>query len=88
MGEVIEVPGVTEADLRATLLAEVTELCQPSTPVAPGEVTIGEMAAAWGQSTSTAQTLLDRKVDEGTLSKRKALNTGTGRECWAYRVVT
>ena len=88
MGEVREVPGVTEADLRSVLLDEVTALCQPLTLVQADEVTVAEMAAQWGRSSSTTQTILDRQVEAGNLTRRKALNPETGRECWAYRVVT
>ena len=88
MGDVKEVPGTTEAELRAVILDQITDICQPSTPIQADEVTIQEVAAKWGHSTSTAQTLLDRAVEAGQMSKRKALNAESGRECWAYRVVT
>ena len=88
MGEVREVPGTTEADLRAALLAEITALCEPLTPVQNDEVTVAEMAARWERSSSTTQTILDRQGDQGTMERRKALNPETGRECWAYRLLT
>jgi len=86
MGEVKEVPGTTEAELRASLLAQITEICDPAEPVQADEVTVGEMALEWQRSTSTTQTLLDRQVDLGQMTRRRALSTKTGRECWAYRV--
>ncbi len=86
MGEVIEVPGTSEAELRASLLEQVTLLCNPLTPVQDDEVTVAEMAARWERSSSTTQTILDRQVEAGALARRKALNRETGRECWAYRV--
>jgi len=86
MGEVIEVPGTTEADLRQAVIEQITALCEPLTPVLDSEVTVREMAGIWARSVSTAQTLLDRQVGAGKMTRRKALNTTTGRECWAYRM--
>ncbi len=85
MGDVIEVPGVTEADLRQAVLAEITDLCEPRTPIRADEVTIGGMAKYWGLSGPTARRVLDQAVEGGTMERRKALSNG--RECWAYRVV-
>ena len=88
MGEVKEVPGTTEAELRAAVLADITAICEPKTPIREDEVRIETMAGLWGYSRSTAAATLDRQVEEGKLTKRKTLNPETGRECWAYRVVT
>ena len=71
---------------RADILEEITAICQPLTPVREDEVTIGACAARWGCGVSTAQTVLDRQVEAGKLTKRKALNPETGRECYAYSV--
>ena len=73
---------------RADILAEITDICQPLTLILNDEVTISGMASIWGCSTSTAQTSLDRRVKEGRLTRRKALFPETGREGWAYRVVS
>jgi len=78
--------GARVAISRADILAEITAICEPSTPIKADEITIQEMAAAWGYSTSTTQALLDRAVESGQMSKRKALNKESGRECYAYRV--
>ncbi len=86
MGEVIEVPGTTEDELRQAVLADVTGICQPLTLIRPDEVTIGGMAREWGQSGPTARRILDKAVEAGTMERRKALSNG--RECWAYRVVS
>ena len=86
VGEVIEVPGTTEAELRADILAQITAICEPKLPIREDEVTIDQMAKQWGYSRSTAANALDQQVDEGKLTKRKTLSPDTGRECWAYRV--
>ena len=84
MGEVKEVPGITEEEL----LAQITAICEPKLPIRDDEVMIEQMAKAWGYSRSTTASTLDRQVDEGKLTKRKTLNPETGRECWAYKVVS
>jgi hypothetical protein len=71
---------------RAALLAEITALCEPLTALVPDEVTAMTMAGVWGCSQSTAQKQLERQVDAGRMTRRKALNPETGRECWAYRL--
>ena len=80
--------GARVAIARSDILAEITNICNPRTPIEDDEVTIGQVAEKWGYSVSTAQTVLDKAVDAGQLTRRKALNSESGRECWAYRVVS
>ena len=87
MGEVVEVPGTTEQELRQAVIEQITELCKPLLPLEPGEVTVGDVMKAWGRPIASTRTLLDAQVREGTMTKRKALDPRTGRECTAYRVV-
>ena len=88
MGEVVEVPGITEQELRQAAIDQITELCQPLTRLEPGEVTVGDMAEEWGRPRASTKDALDLQVKEGTMSKRKAYDPRTGRECTAYRVVS
>ena len=88
MGEVVEVKGLSEADLRAAVIEQVTALCNPLPVMQDDEVTVGDMADAWERPVASTRAALDREVAEGNLTKRKVLNPDTGRECWAYRVVS
>ena len=87
MGEVVEVPGTTEQELRQAVIEQITELCKPLLPLEPGEVTVSDMMEAWSRPTASTRAMLDAQVKEGTMSKRRALDLRTGRECLAYRVL-
>jgi hypothetical protein len=86
VGEVIEVPGLTEADLRAIVINQITELCDPLMPLDLDEVTVGDMAIAWGRPRASTKAALDQQVASGKMTKRKAYDPRTGRECQAYRM--
>ena len=83
---VIEVPGVTEDELRAEVIAKVTDICKPLPVMEKDEVTVQDVARSWKRPVASTRGALDREVANGKLEKRKALNPDTGRECWAYRV--
>ena len=87
MGEVIAVPGTTEQELRAAVIDQITAICDPLLPMDDDEVTVGDIAESWKRPVASTRAALDREVANGNLTKRKALNPDTGRECWAYRVV-
>ena len=83
---VIEVPGITEDELRAEVIAQVTDICKPLPVMEKDEVTVQDIARSWKRPVASTRGALDREVANGKLEKRKALNPDTGRECWAYRV--
>ena len=87
MGEVVEVMGVTEEELRQAVIEQITELCKPLLPLKPGEVTVKDVMKVWQRPIASTRTALEEQVEKGTMTKRKALNPETGRECTAYRVV-
>ena len=87
MGEVVEVPGTTEQELRQAVIDQITQLCQPLLPLEPGEVTVSDMAEAWGRPRASTKDALDLQVKQGTMTRREAYDHRTGRGCMAYRVV-
>ena len=87
MGEVKQVPGVTESQLRQAVIDQVTALCQPLEPLRSDEVTVGDMAAEWQRPEASVRNVLDRQVKDGVMTRRKALDPRTRRECVAYRLV-
>jgi len=84
VGEVEEVPGVTEAELRAAVIAEITSICEPLPQIRPDEVTVRQMAQLWNCSQPTAQRRLDDNVENGKLSWRWVMADSRKRR--AYRV--
>ena len=86
MGEVKEVPGVTEAELRATVLAEITNICCPITPVRNDEVTVADMIPEWNLSDTGVRRRLNKAVAAGTMKMRVAVVGG--HFCNVYRAVT
>ena len=88
VGDVIEVPGTTEQELRQAVIDQITGLCNPLPLLRADEVTVSDMAEAWSRPIASTRAALDLQVKDGTMSRRKVLNTRTGRECWAYRVVS
>ena len=86
MGEVEEVPGVTEQDLRDVIIEQITAICDPLLPMEPDEVSVADVMKVWGRPIASTRAMLDREVENGKLTKRKALNPETGRECWAYKI--
>ena len=72
---------------RTDIMREITHICQPLQPMQDDEVTVGQMAKLWNRPLASTRAALDREVTNGNLTRRKALNQETGRECWAYRVV-
>lgn len=88
MGDIVEVPGVTEDELRQAVIEQVTCLCEPLKPMEPGEITTGDMVAVWNRPHASTMRALNLQVANGTMTKRKAIDQRTGRECWAYKLVS